>query len=308
MVLKCLVGTDEYNLNFWLFWIQNLKFPHYSVWEFWTLITNNVWFQTVSNVSSRLLRVPRYIFGRSNTAAAVIVYTVLQGFFNLVIWTWSRPVPESSDFILPIAQSHTGFQLPTLSLWMPNLKSCKNLNCSGATCSGKTLHSDQQKIQYGALVRPGLSEWWNQVDSACNQSLRAICTVMLLNRLVDNKAEARWLWSINSMGGPHHCRVQGYRYTTSTRVHNASWWIHWKNSCEITLLSTILFTIFFTACMICQMISDINYDQNPFRHFTVMSHELRFTKVFEKSMWKIQWNRIWIDDMTMNSELENEFM
>ena len=233
---------------------------------------------------------------------------VLQGFFNLVIWTWSRPVPESSDFILPIAQSHTGFQLPTLSLWMPNLKSCKNLNCSGATCSGKTLHLDQQKIQYGALVRPGLSEWWNQVDSACNQSLRAICTVMLLNRLVDNKAEARWLWSINSMGGPHHCRVQGYRYTTSTRVHNASWWIHWKNSCEITLLSTILFTIFFTACMICQMISDINYDQNPFRHFTVMSHELRFTKVFEKSMWKIQWNRIWIDDMTMNSELENEFM
>ena len=147
--------------------VLNTKFeiPTLFCWEFWTLNTNNVWFQAVSDGSSSLLRVPRHTCGRSSTAAAVIIYTQIQVFFNLVIWTWSRPGTESSDFILPIAQSHTDFQLPNLSLWMPSLKLCKNLNCSGAMCSGKTLHSDQYKIQHGALVRPGLSEWWNQWPS-----------------------------------------------------------------------------------------------------------------------------------------------
>ena len=35
------------------------------------------------------------------------------------------------------------------------------------------------------------------------------------------------------------------------------------------------------------MISDMNYDQNPFRHFTGMSHELRFTKKVLKNLCEI---------------------
>ena len=190
-----------------------------------------------------------------------------------------------------------------------------------ADCSGETLHSAHYEIQVGALVARTdckmrtRGRYWNSCFA------KQTCWWW-----------GRWLWSRDSMGGPHQtlcCREQGCKYAIHTGIRDTASWIYSKNSMKSLYFSLYFFLL--SSNMIEYMIDFIKTGQiHDFRHKfikvwktmnlghqqiyqSMKNHEFRaprnvsklvliwiYIYEFIKVLWIYTWiqKRIWIGEFT----------